>query len=90
MVADVGIVKGDAEYTAQFDAVKNEYTVKWLNEDGSEIKSEQLEYGATPSYDGDTPTKAATAEYTYTFKGWSPKIAEVTENAEYTAQFNIP
>ena len=43
-----------------------------------------------PEYTGEeTPTKTATAQYTYTFNGkWEPTIVEVTEDAEYVAQFD--
>ena len=79
-------VTGDASYTATFTATKRSYTITWLNEDGSEIEHETLEYGATPSHVD--PTKEATDEFTYTFTGWSPDIQSVTGDASYTAQFN--
>ena len=78
-----------ATYTAQFDSTVNEYTITWVDGDGKTLKTDTLAYGQTPAYSGATPTKTATAQYTYTFNNtWSPAIASVTEAATYTAQFD--
>ena len=82
-------VTGDATYTAQFNSTLRSYTITWKDGDGNTLKTEQVDYGATPSYTGSTPTKTATAQYTYTFNNtWSPAISAVTGNATYTAQFS--
>ena len=65
------------------------YTITWKDGDGNTIETdENVKYGATPEYNGETPAKTATAQYTYTFNNtWSPAIVAVTEAATYTAQF---
>jgi len=78
---------GSATYKATFNATVNKYTITFKNYNGSVLESKEWEYGQTPSYAG-TPTKPATAQYTYTFKGWSPSITTVTGTAEYVAQYD--
>ncbi len=63
------------------------FPVKFVNYDGSELKTVYVTEGKTPVYSGPTPTKPADAQYTYTFAGWSPEIAAVTGEATYTATY---
>lgn len=66
---------------------KNSYTVTWKNDDGTILAKDTVEVGSTPEYVGAKPTKEATAETSYTFVGWDPEVAPVTEDVTYTAQF---
>ena len=60
------------------------FTVTWKNHDGSVLETDKnVAWGSTPEYNGTTPTKAATTEYSYLFTGWSPLVSKVTGDVEY-------
>ena len=85
--AIVSVTTG-ATYTAQFSSTVNKYSIVWKDWDWNTLKTDQVAYGTTPVYAGATPTKTATAQYSYTFNNtWSPEIEDVTTGATYTAQF---
>ena len=79
-------VTESTEYVATYKDSVRKYTVKWLDEDGSLLREDTVEYGTVPSY-GANPTKAADAQYTYTFAGWTPEVKTVTGNAKYQATY---
>ena len=81
-------VEGEATYTAQFSSTVNKYLITFEHEDGTVLQSGEIEFGQLPVYVGETPVKTATAQYTYTFDGWSPKVVSVAGVATYTAQFS--
>ena len=70
------------------------FTITWLNEDGSLIDTTTVAGGTVPTHAD--ATKDATAQYTYTFAGWSDgtttyapddALPEAIRNATYTATF---
>lgn len=65
-------------YAAYTSAVRY-YTVTYLDEDGTVLKTESLAYGSMPSY---APEKVG-----YDFDTWSPKLGTVTGDAIYTASW---
>ena len=78
-------ITSDVTIMAQYKI--NRYKVTFRNWDGTIIKIDSVAYQSTPI----PPTnleRIATAEFTYTFAGWSPKIVAVTEDATYTATYN--
>ncbi len=78
-------VSADNTYTAIFEAVT--YTATFKNYDGTVLETKSVSHGSTPGYTGATPTKPSTAQYSYTFSGWSPSLSAITANTTYTAQF---
>ena len=65
------------------------FQITWKDGNGSTLKTDTVNYNETPVYAWTTPTKTATAQYSYTFNNtWSPTIVPATADATYTAQFN--
>ncbi len=82
----VEVPKGGGVYLS-VDMGKEKYVVEFVDEDGTSLQSSEAEYGDMPSFTGAEPRKAATAAYTYTFAGWTPKIDPVTGDITYTASY---
>lgn len=80
-------VTGDVTYTAIFDKTERVYTVTW-NVDGV-TTVQHYSYGEMPVYEGEAPSRPSTAEYDFFFEGWSPEVAEVTDDVTYVAQFRV-
>ena len=83
----ISAVTGAATYTATYSSKVNKYVIKFVNADGTELQSTEVEYGTVPTYEG-TPTKSHDTR-TYVFNGWDKTVVEVTEAATYTATYYV-
>jgi len=73
----------------KFGSTPNDrFTIVWQNWDGSRFYDEVVEYNQIPTVPTNTPTREATAEYTYSFTKWEPELTKATENKIYTAQYS--
>ena len=79
-------VTGDVTYTATFDNTPNTVSITFKVEGQADVTL-VVQIGETPAYPNGTPSKAATAQYTYTFAGWDKAITAATEDTVYTATF---
>lgn len=82
----VDIVVSDITYVANYNNILRYYTITWKNFDGTVLKTDNLGYGATPIYYGETPIKSISGQVNV-FYDWSPAIEPVTGNKTYTARF---
>ena len=78
---------GDTTYTATYDPVYIEYTVKFLDWNGSLLQERTYHYGDTiiPAAD---PARENDETYIYTFKGWNKDVGSCTGNMTFTAQYD--
>ena len=73
---------GDTTVYAAYTRTVRTYTITWVN-NGTTIETDtNVPYGATPQYNGTTPTKDG-----QTSTGWSPTPTTVTGNQTYTATY---
>ena len=80
-------VTGEATYTATFREELRKYQITWKNEDGSVIRTDEVEYSKTPDFGSEDPIKESTIDQAFIFNGWSPNLARVVGDAEYTATY---
>ena len=76
----------DVEYYAHFNKVMKQYSVTFLNEDGTLIEEKTVDAGTMPVCSAE-PTKESTLEYDYTLV-WTPALSAVTAPVTYRASFD--
>lgn len=90
--ADLPAASADVSYKAVYSSATRKYTITFMDYDGTTIlKTAEIEYNSAATVveaaKPADPVRAATAEYTYAFSGWTPAFADVTGDATYTAQY---
>ena len=91
VLTEEAVVTGDAEYTASYTSAEREYSVRFVDYDGTLISETALPYGAViHTAKPADPQRAADERYTYQFSGWRPALTEdavVSGDAEYKAAY---
>ena len=82
-------VVADRSVYAAYTQTVNKYTVTFVRasaDGGGTLQTlNNVAYGTTPSYTGETPT--STQGEDYEFNGWTPALGPITGNTTYTAVF---
>lgn len=82
---EFSLVTGEATYVAVYERTQREYTVRFLDWNGTVLKTQQLHYGEMPTPPAD-PGRDADEENDYVFIGWG-NVAAVAGDVDYVAQY---
>ena len=85
-VPELSKVTGNATYTAQY-IENSKFLVTWVDYDGTILDEEIYENDETPEYKKDSPARASTDGYTYSFAGWDVSENATAGNREYRATY---
>ena len=77
---------GDATYTATYTPTYIDYTIIFVDEDGTVLSTRTYHYGDN-IVSPETPTKTADNTYTYTFAGWDKELGKCAGNETYKATY---
>ena len=80
------VIEEEEIFVAQYNLTKNKYLITFLNEDNTEISSEEVEYGVMPTIPTDVK-KPGDTNNEYKFIGWDKEVTAVTKAETYTAVF---
>lgn len=81
-------IQNNLEVRAQYKVDASVYTVKFVNYDGTILKTEYVQKGnaATPPAN---PTKPSTTYYEFVFSGWDQDYTSITGNVTINAKFKM-
>jgi len=74
--------------TAEPTTVLPTFTVTWQVDGVAVEVDNDVVQGTIPTFNGSTPTKPDTVQYSYSFSGWNPIVTAVTGNQVYEAIFS--
>lgn len=88
MTFDKGaITASDPNGDHSYGYVERTYKITFTDEKGNVLQEGKVSFNSIPLYEGETPKKEMSEEFSYTFAGWSPALTAAVEDATYTATF---
>ncbi len=79
--------KDQSVHAVYIDAADVYFSIRFFNPDSTLLDSLYVQYGKFPSFSG-TPTKASSAQYSYTFEGWNVNPDIVIKDFDYYATYS--
>ena len=70
------------------EAPVQQFTITWLNWDGTVLERDIVNKGNNPVYYGATPKRPSDGTYSYAFAGWRENVVPACGNAVYTATYS--
>lgn len=83
-------VTADRSVYAAFTAAVRKYTVRFYNGSTLLQRVDNVPYGGSATYTGDTPVSSEGSAEDYPFEGWQPTGKNITGNTSCYAQFGNP
>ena len=85
-----GELSGDIVFAATYEYIVNQYTITFVNWDGTQLSQKLYDFGTSPEDIAKPadPTKGEDEHYRYAFAGWSPSITSVMTDGTYTAVYS--
>ena len=87
-------ITADRTLWAVYTSSVRTYTATFVRgaSDGNDTLYTQnnVPYGTTPTYSGNTPVKSGDTNGDYPFEGWYPALGPISANTTYTAVFGSP
>lgn len=75
-------------YTAEFSGEVRNYSVKFVNDNESEILRYDAPYGSTATFNGENPTSQINTKEGYLFVGWDRALDVVRGDVTYKATYS--
>lgn len=82
--ADFSVISQDVTIKAVYEKLAK---VTFVDDNGNVLYENWFALGSTATYNGATPTKASTAEYTYSFAGWDVSLSDIAGDMTVKAVF---
>lgn len=86
---DLSSVTEDIITLPLFDRELRTFLVVFLNYDGAFVYSQEVKYGYTAVFLGETPVKPSDSAGSYKFVGWDKELTNITEDTQTVAQYEL-